>query len=57
MFSWEHVLSTTDPTYYKWTQWLFLQLLERGLAYKKKGGSQLVPQLQDGALERAGDRR
>ena len=43
MFSWEHVLSTTDPTYYKWTQWLFLQLLERGLAYKKKGASQLVP--------------
>jgi leucyl-tRNA synthetase len=35
MVDWRHELSTTDPGYYKWTQWLFLQLYKRGLAYKK----------------------
>ena len=35
MIDWRHELSTTDPAYYKWTQWLFLKLYERGLAYKK----------------------
>jgi len=34
MFDWRHELSTTDPAYYKWTQWLFLQLLKAGRAYK-----------------------
>ena len=36
MVDWKHELSTTDPSYYKWTQWVFLQLLKRGLAYKKR---------------------
>src|SRR3954463_5576856 len=35
MVDWTHELSTTDASYYKWTQWIFLQLYERGLAYKK----------------------
>jgi leucyl-tRNA synthetase len=35
MVDWTHELSTTDPSYYKWTQWIFLQLFKRGLAYKK----------------------
>ena len=35
MFDWRHELSTTDPAYYKWTQWLFLQLYKAGKAYKK----------------------
>jgi leucyl-tRNA synthetase len=35
MIDWTHELSTTDPSYYKWTQWIFLQLYKRGLAYKK----------------------
>ncbi len=35
MIDWDRELSTTDPRYYKWTQWLFLQLYKRGLAYKK----------------------
>ncbi len=35
MIDWRHSLSTTDKPYYKWTQWIFLQLFERGLAYKK----------------------
>jgi len=43
MFSWEHVVNTTDPAYYKWTQWIFLKLHERGLAYKKKGAVNWCP--------------
>ncbi|HET9133291.1 MAG TPA: class I tRNA ligase family protein, partial [Gemmatimonadales bacterium] len=43
MFPWEHVLSTTDPAYYKWTQWVFLQLYKRGLAYKKTGAVNWCP--------------
>jgi leucyl-tRNA synthetase len=35
MVDWTHELSTTDASYYKWTQWIFLQLYDRGLAYKK----------------------
>jgi leucyl-tRNA synthetase len=35
MVSWEHEVSTTDPAYYRWTQWIFLQLYQAGLAYKK----------------------
>jgi leucyl-tRNA synthetase len=34
-FDWSHRLHTSDPGYYRWTQWLFLQLHERGLAYRK----------------------
>jgi leucyl-tRNA synthetase len=63
MFPWEHVLSTTDPSYYKWTQWIFLQLFKRGLAYKKNGAVNWCPtdktvlsneQVIAGACERCG---
>jgi leucyl-tRNA synthetase len=63
MFAWDHVLATTDPAYYKWTQWIFLQLLKRGLAYKKKGAVNWCPndktvlsneQVIGGACERCG---
>ncbi len=33
-FDWDRVVDTTDPSYYKWTQWIFLQMYKKGLAYK-----------------------
>jgi leucyl-tRNA synthetase len=43
MFDWRHELSTTDPAYYKWTQWIFLQLLKAGKAYKKSAAVNWCP--------------
>jgi leucyl-tRNA synthetase len=63
MVDWRHELSTTDPRYYKWTQWVFLQLYKQGLAYKKKGAVNWCPfdktvlaneQVIGGACERCG---
>src|SRR5438034_7171181 len=42
-FDWVHDLSTTDPRYYKWTQWIFLQLLKAGLAFRKKAAVNWCP--------------
>ncbi|HEY3220772.1 MAG TPA: leucine--tRNA ligase [Gemmatimonadales bacterium] len=61
MFDWRHELSTTDPAYYTWTQWLFLQLFKAGLAYKKRAAVNWCPkdktvlaneQVIDGRCER-----
>jgi leucyl-tRNA synthetase len=43
MVDWRYTLATTDPEYYKWTQWVFLQLLKQGLAYRKKAAVNWCP--------------
>jgi leucyl-tRNA synthetase len=66
MFDWRHELSTTDPRYYKWTQWIFLQLFNAGLAFRKKAAVNWCPkdmsvvaneQVIDGYCERHPDTR
>ncbi len=44
MLDWDHEVSTTDPRYYKWTQWIFLQLYEAGLAVRKKAPVNWCPE-------------
>ncbi|MDH3455346.1 MAG: leucine--tRNA ligase [Gemmatimonadota bacterium] len=44
MLDWDHEISTTDPKYYKWTQWIFLQLYRAGLAVKKKAAVNWCPE-------------
>jgi len=63
MFNWDHEVLTCAPDYYKWTQWLFVQLYKNGLAYRKKAPVNWCPscntvlaneQVLDGACERCG---
>ena len=63
MFDWDHTVDTTDPDYYKWTQWLFLQLFKHGLAEQKEAPVNWCPscmtvlaneQVIVGACERCG---
>jgi leucyl-tRNA synthetase len=63
MFDWDHEVVTCVPEYYKWTQWVFLKLYEKGLAYKKKAPVNWCPscntvlaneQVVDGCCERCG---
>ncbi|MBD3233456.1 MAG: leucine--tRNA ligase [candidate division Zixibacteria bacterium] len=61
MFDWSKELATTDPEYYRWTQWLFIKLFENGLAYRKKAPVNWCPscktvlaneQVEEGLCER-----
>ena len=63
MFDWDHEVVTCRPDYYKWTQWVFLKLYEKGLAYRKKAPVNWCPscntvlaneQVVDGVCERCG---
>ena len=42
-YDWTHTVTTSDPDYYRWTQWLFLKMWEAGLAYKKKATVNFCP--------------
>jgi leucyl-tRNA synthetase len=45
-YDWDHSLATCDPSYYRWNQWFFLQLYEKGLAYRKKAWVNWCPKDQ-----------
>ena len=62
-FDWDRVVNTTDPKYYKWTQWIFIQLFKAGLAYKGEETISWCPEckigisneeLENGHCERCG---
>ena len=63
MVDWRYAVDTSQPDYYRWTQWVFLQLYKQGLAYKKKGAVNWCPtdktvlaneQVEGGLCERCG---
>lgn len=62
-FDWDRAIDTTDPEYYKWTQWIFIKFFEKGLAYKKEMPVNWCPsckaglaneEVVNGACERCG---
>lgn len=62
-YAWDEKLETYDPTYYRWTQWIFIQMWKRGLAYRKKQAVNWCPkdktvladeQVEGGTCERCG---
>lgn len=64
MFDWERTVETYDPGYYRWTQWLFVQMFKHGLAYRKTASVNWCPsdktvladeQVIDGKCERCGN--
>ena len=65
MIDWRYVVDTTDPSYYRWTQWVFVQLFKKGLAYRKEAAVNWCPadktvlaneQVIAGACERCGSK-
>ncbi len=64
-YDWDREINTADPSYYKWTQWLFLVMFKNGLAYRKKAVVNWCPkdktvlaeeQIIDGVCERCGEK-
>ncbi len=47
-YDWSHEIDTTDPTYYKWTQWIFIQLFKKGLAFESTAPINWCPSCQTG---------
>ena len=56
-YDWRREISTCEPEYYRWNQWFFLRMLERGLAYRKRSRVNWCPQVPDRAGQRAGGGR
>jgi len=65
MIDWRYAVDTTDPSYYRWTQWVFVQLFRKGLAYRKEAAVNWCPadktvlaneQVIAGACERCGSK-
>lgn len=48
MYDWSREVNTTDPDYYKWTQWIFLQMYKKGLAYRQEMPINFCPSCQTG---------
>ncbi|MBN2190768.1 MAG: leucine--tRNA ligase [Candidatus Aureabacteria bacterium] len=48
MYDWSREINTSDPGYYKWTQWIFLQMFKKGLAYRKKMPINWCPECKTG---------
>ena len=55
-FDWATEVTTCLPEYYRWNQWFFLRMYEKGLAYRKKEQGELVPGVRHRAGQRAGGR-
>jgi leucyl-tRNA synthetase len=62
-YDWKREIASCDPSYYRWTQWIFLQLYKKGLAYRAKSAVNWCPkdqtvlaneQVVDGRCERCG---
>ena len=54
LYDWDMEVNTTDPNFYKWTQWIFVKMFKEGLAYEKRVPDQLVPILQNRSGKRRG---